>query len=108
MPCEQTPQQLTPGPSGTQWSEVSFHEPPNTMSHLFQAQVNPSTCQPETEVAPTQSMEEPFACPTTPASIIIIDNTPVGSSTPTLEIPPIALNPTMRLGRNLRTCNQPS
>ncbi|MBW0471659.1 hypothetical protein O181_011374 [Austropuccinia psidii MF-1] len=54
--------------------------PPNTMSHLFQPQVkpqNPLTCEPEPEVAPTQSMEEPFACPATPTSIIIIDNMPV-------------------------------
>ncbi|MBW0505395.1 hypothetical protein O181_045110 [Austropuccinia psidii MF-1] len=35
------------------------------------------TCEPEPEVAPTQSMEEPFACPTPPHSIITIDNTPV-------------------------------
>ncbi|MBW0481124.1 hypothetical protein O181_020839 [Austropuccinia psidii MF-1] len=33
----------------------------------------------EPEVAPTQSTEEPFARPATPCSIIIIDNTPVGS-----------------------------
>ncbi|MBW0516310.1 hypothetical protein O181_056025 [Austropuccinia psidii MF-1] len=33
------------------------------------------TREPEPEVAPTQFMEEPFACPSTPRSIIIIDNT---------------------------------
>ncbi|MBW0546353.1 hypothetical protein O181_086068 [Austropuccinia psidii MF-1] len=33
-----------------------------------------STCQPEPQVAPMKSTEEPFACPATPASIIIINN----------------------------------
>ncbi|MBW0541419.1 hypothetical protein O181_081134 [Austropuccinia psidii MF-1] len=37
------------------------------------------TYEPEPEVALTQSTEEPFACPTTPRSVIIIDNMPVGS-----------------------------
>ncbi|MBW0574887.1 hypothetical protein O181_114602 [Austropuccinia psidii MF-1] len=70
-----------------------------------------ATRKPTPEVAPTQSMEEPFACPTTPRLIIIIGNTPVGSpppispaptpppSTPTpvpsRDLPPIAAkNPT--------------
>ncbi|MBW0472850.1 hypothetical protein O181_012565 [Austropuccinia psidii MF-1] len=44
------------------------------------------TCEPEPEVAPTQSMEEPFVCPATPAFVIIIDNTPVGS-------PPVPSSP---------------
>ncbi|MBW0470428.1 hypothetical protein O181_010143 [Austropuccinia psidii MF-1] len=34
---------------------------------------------PKSEVAPTQSSEEPFACPATPRSVIIIENFPVGS-----------------------------
>ncbi|MBW0482954.1 hypothetical protein O181_022669 [Austropuccinia psidii MF-1] len=38
-----------------------------------------TTREPEPEVAPTQSTEEPFALPETPRSIIIIDNMPVGS-----------------------------
>ncbi|MBW0484466.1 hypothetical protein O181_024181 [Austropuccinia psidii MF-1] len=65
LPHEQTLQQLTPGPSGTQWSEDLFHgkqpkfhlistfdssdltvppfvEPPKWMSHLFLARVHPS------------------------------------------------------------------
>ncbi|MBW0523464.1 hypothetical protein O181_063179, partial [Austropuccinia psidii MF-1] len=71
------------------------------------------TCEPEPEVAPTQSMEEPFgksqihffnssqlflsrACPATPRSVIIINNMPIQSpltpppSTPTPDLPPIA------------------
>ncbi|MBW0494325.1 hypothetical protein O181_034040 [Austropuccinia psidii MF-1] len=86
------------------------------------------THEPKREVDPAQSMEEHFARCTTPPSVIIIDNMPVGSpplpvvpppSTPTQEIPPISpKNPTtsfppgqapfnhkMRLGRNLRTCD---
>ncbi|MBW0524938.1 hypothetical protein O181_064653 [Austropuccinia psidii MF-1] len=42
------------------------------------------TCEPEPEVAPTQSMEEPFDFPATPCSIIIIDNTPIGLPPPQL------------------------
>ncbi|MBW0519077.1 hypothetical protein O181_058792 [Austropuccinia psidii MF-1] len=81
-----------------------------------------STREPEPEVAPTQSKEEAFACPATPHSVIIIDNTPVGSHScpppPLLpqflpwrsQQPPHAqrkapLIPTMRLGRNLPTCD---
>ncbi|MBW0546159.1 hypothetical protein O181_085874 [Austropuccinia psidii MF-1] len=45
-------------------------------------------CEPEPEVAPTQSMEEPFACPTPPHSAIIIDDTPVGSPPPLSPFPP--------------------
>ncbi|MBW0522805.1 hypothetical protein O181_062520 [Austropuccinia psidii MF-1] len=53
------------------------------------------TCRPEPEVAVMQSMEEPFACPATPTSIIIINDMPFGAPTPppsppTLEIPPSA------------------
>ncbi|MBW0505416.1 hypothetical protein O181_045131 [Austropuccinia psidii MF-1] len=43
-----------------------------------------ATHEPEPDVAPTQSMEEPFARPATPRSIIIIDDTPFGSSLPFL------------------------
>ncbi|MBW0466228.1 hypothetical protein O181_005943 [Austropuccinia psidii MF-1] len=42
------------------------------------------TLEPEPEVAPTQSIEELFACPATPRLIIIIDNTPFGSPLPFL------------------------
>ncbi|MBW0560115.1 hypothetical protein O181_099830 [Austropuccinia psidii MF-1] len=45
------------------------------------------TCEPEPEVAPTQSTEENFACPATPCSIIIFDNTSVSSPIPSPEIP---------------------
>ncbi|MBW0478619.1 hypothetical protein O181_018334 [Austropuccinia psidii MF-1] len=45
------------------------------------------TREPEPEVAPTQSTEEHLACPATPCSVIIIDNTPVGSPIPSPEIP---------------------
>ncbi|MBW0555431.1 hypothetical protein O181_095146 [Austropuccinia psidii MF-1] len=37
------------------------------------------TCEPEPEVALMQSTEEPFACLTTPRSIIIINDTPLGA-----------------------------
>ncbi|MBW0558559.1 hypothetical protein O181_098274 [Austropuccinia psidii MF-1] len=47
-------------------------------------------CGPEPKVAPRKSLEEPFDFPTTPHLVIISDNTPVGSSTPTLEIPAIS------------------
>ncbi|MBW0487243.1 hypothetical protein O181_026958 [Austropuccinia psidii MF-1] len=110
LPCEQTPQQPTPGPSGTQWLEDLFgsKQPKfNLISTLDSSEltvppfVEPSqtdeppipglspssepyedvlTCEPEPEVALTQSMEEPFAYPTPPLSLIIIDDMPVGSS----------------------------
>ncbi|MBW0548910.1 hypothetical protein O181_088625 [Austropuccinia psidii MF-1] len=75
------------------------------------------TCEPEPEVAPTQSMEEPVAHPATPTSVIIIDDAPVGSLPPLLprrsqKSPPpwrqATLIPTMRLARNLGSCNQTS
>ncbi|MBW0564055.1 hypothetical protein O181_103770 [Austropuccinia psidii MF-1] len=43
------------------------------------------TCEPEPEVAPTQSTEESFARRATPRLIIIVDDTPVGSPLP---VPP--------------------
>ncbi|MBW0537756.1 hypothetical protein O181_077471 [Austropuccinia psidii MF-1] len=86
LPREQTPRQPTPGPSGTQWSEELFREPSRTEeppipgpSPLSQPPEDDTTCEPKPEVAPTQSTEEPFARPATPRSIIIINNTPVGS-----------------------------
>ncbi|MBW0593488.1 hypothetical protein O181_133203 [Austropuccinia psidii MF-1] len=67
LPCEQTPRQPTPGPSGTQWSEELFREPSRTKeppipgpSPSSQPPEDNTTCEPEPEVAPTQSMEEPF------------------------------------------------
>ncbi|MBW0524978.1 hypothetical protein O181_064693 [Austropuccinia psidii MF-1] len=96
------------------------------------------THEPEAEVAPTQSMEEPFdksslhffyssqlflTPPSTISSsshytpsVIIIDDTPIGSPLPfppRIQPPPPAqhqapLNSMMRLGRNLWTFDQPS
>ncbi|MBW0509543.1 hypothetical protein O181_049258 [Austropuccinia psidii MF-1] len=53
LPHEQTSQQLTPGPSGTQWSEDLFGSPSSEPHEHI------PTHEPEPEVAPTQSMEEP-------------------------------------------------
>ncbi|MBW0506920.1 hypothetical protein O181_046635 [Austropuccinia psidii MF-1] len=80
----------TPGPSGTLWSkDLSPGEQPKPSQHDEPPIPGPSTSskppeevptrEPEPEVAPTQSTEDPFACPTTPHSVIIIDNTPVRS-----------------------------
>ncbi|MBW0471420.1 hypothetical protein O181_011135 [Austropuccinia psidii MF-1] len=125
LPCtsyKQAPQKPTPG---MQWLEDLFHKPSKHNeppipgpSQASEPHEDPLACEPEPEVAPMQSTEENFACPATPASIIIINNTPIRSPPPP-EIPPIApenttacspwrqapLNPTMRLGRNLRNCN---
>ncbi|MBW0510240.1 hypothetical protein O181_049955 [Austropuccinia psidii MF-1] len=67
MPCEQTLQQPTPGPSGIRWLEDLFCQP---SQHDWPPITGPSpsseppedvpTHEPEPEVAPTQSMEEPF------------------------------------------------
>ncbi|MBW0579137.1 hypothetical protein O181_118852, partial [Austropuccinia psidii MF-1] len=101
------------------------HEPPIPgPSPSYKPPEDVPTHEPEPEVAPTQSMEEPFGksqlhffnssqlfltplCPATPCSVIIINNTPVRSpppistsptpppSTPTPGLPPIAAkNPT--------------
>ncbi|MBW0489591.1 hypothetical protein O181_029306 [Austropuccinia psidii MF-1] len=135
IPCEKTPQQLTPGPSAMQWSEDLFCNKQQAITFLiltFDSSgltlppfVEPSqhneppipgpiqcsepqvpshedalTHEPEPEEAPTQSTEEPFLLFSTfpHPSVIIIDNTPIGSppaSTPSPEIPPIAsMNPT--------------
>ncbi|MBW0537659.1 hypothetical protein O181_077374 [Austropuccinia psidii MF-1] len=63
------------------------------------------------EGAPTQSMEEPFTCPAPPNSVIITNDTPVGSPRRSLPFPPRTQPPppliaTMRLTRNSLTCNQ--
>ncbi|MBW0526779.1 hypothetical protein O181_066494 [Austropuccinia psidii MF-1] len=67
LPCKQTPRQPTPGPSGTQWSEELFGKPSPTkeppipgLSPSSQPPEDNTTCEPEPEVAPTQSMEEPL------------------------------------------------
>ncbi|MBW0547440.1 hypothetical protein O181_087155 [Austropuccinia psidii MF-1] len=89
LPHQQTPQQPTPGPSGTQWSEELFCEPSRTTeppisgpSPSSQPPEDNMTCEPEPEVAPAQTMEEHFAPPATPCSIIIIGDTPVGYPPP--------------------------
>ncbi|MBW0550623.1 hypothetical protein O181_090338 [Austropuccinia psidii MF-1] len=103
LPCEQTPRQPIPVPSGTRWLEELLREPSWTKEPPIPAP-SPSceppedvpTHEPEPEVAPMQSMEEPFGKSpllflhsyqlfltfslTISSSIIIIDNTPVGSS----------------------------
>ncbi|MBW0527084.1 hypothetical protein O181_066799 [Austropuccinia psidii MF-1] len=67
LPCEQTLRQPIPGPSGTQWSEDLFREPSQTdeppipgPSPSSKPHEDVPTHEPEPEVAPTQSMEEPF------------------------------------------------
>ncbi|MBW0523267.1 hypothetical protein O181_062982 [Austropuccinia psidii MF-1] len=117
LPCKQTPRQPTPGPSGTRWLEDLFcgKEPKFHLISTFGSSeltlppfVEPSqtneppipcpspsskphedilTCDPEPEVALTQSMEEPFVPPRTP--------------------PPPPLIPTMRLSRNSLTYDRP-
>ncbi|MBW0479340.1 hypothetical protein O181_019055 [Austropuccinia psidii MF-1] len=119
FPCKQTPRQPTPGLSGTQWSEELFRKPYQTKeppipgpSPSSQPCEDDTTSEPEPEVAPTQSMEEPFAHPANLRSITIIDDTPVGSppsshlvspSSPWCKAP---LIPTMTLTRNLPTYNR--
>ncbi|MBW0483524.1 hypothetical protein O181_023239 [Austropuccinia psidii MF-1] len=113
MPREQTPQQPSPGPSGTQWSEDLFREPPIPgLGPSSQPPEHVATHEPEPEVAPTQSMEEPFGksqphffnssqlflTPPLPISSILPPISPALTpppSTPTPDLPPIsAENPT--------------
>ncbi|MBW0575949.1 hypothetical protein O181_115664, partial [Austropuccinia psidii MF-1] len=67
FPREQTPPQPTPGPSGTQWSEELFREPSRIKelpipgpSPSSQPPEDNTTREPQPEVAPTLSTEEPF------------------------------------------------
>ncbi|MBW0545639.1 hypothetical protein O181_085354 [Austropuccinia psidii MF-1] len=76
LPHKQSLRQPTPGPSGTQWSEdLLCSKPPKTPipgpSPSSKPHEDVPTCEPEPEVAPTQSMEEPFALPT-PSSPLTI------------------------------------
>ncbi|MBW0517870.1 hypothetical protein O181_057585 [Austropuccinia psidii MF-1] len=105
MPCEQTLWQPTPEPSQN-------HEPPIPgPSPSSKPCEDVETRDPEPEVAPTHSMEEPCACPTATRLVIIIDDTPFAfpppfspspsppPATPTLvpspDLPPIDTeNPT--------------
>ncbi|MBW0545710.1 hypothetical protein O181_085425, partial [Austropuccinia psidii MF-1] len=108
LPCEQTPQQPTPGPSGTQWLEELFRKPSQTKeppipgpSSSSQPPEDVPTCEPEPEVAPTQSTEEPFARPSTPHWIIIIDDMPVRSPPP-VQSPSHSHNDTCQEFTNLQ------
>ncbi|MBW0572762.1 hypothetical protein O181_112477, partial [Austropuccinia psidii MF-1] len=67
LACKQTLWQRTPGPSGTQWSDELFRKPSQTKeppipgpSPLSQPPEDNTTREPEPEVAPTQSTEEPY------------------------------------------------
>ncbi|MBW0592939.1 hypothetical protein O181_132654, partial [Austropuccinia psidii MF-1] len=67
LPREQTPRQPTPGPSGTRWSEDLFREasqhdepPIPGPSPSSEPPEDIATREPQPEVAPTQSTEEPF------------------------------------------------
>ncbi|MBW0569006.1 hypothetical protein O181_108721 [Austropuccinia psidii MF-1] len=118
MPWEQSLLQATPGLSGSQWLEELFPKPSQHDEPPIPGPSQPSepheyplTGEPELELDPMQSMEEPFDCPAKTTSVIIIDNMPVGSPLPFLLLwrsllftprtqPPRPLNPTMRLCRN--------
>ncbi|MBW0512500.1 hypothetical protein O181_052215 [Austropuccinia psidii MF-1] len=94
-PWDSNAKQPTPGPrtySATlpPFVETCQHDEPPIpgLSPSSEAPEDIATCEPEPEVASTQSMEEPFACPATPRSLIIINDTPIGSP------PPISPTPT--------------
>ncbi|MBW0534049.1 hypothetical protein O181_073764 [Austropuccinia psidii MF-1] len=70
LPHEQTPRQPTPGLGGTQWAEELFCKPSQTKqppipgpSPSSQPPEDVTTLEPEPEVAPMQSTEEPFEIP---------------------------------------------
>ncbi|MBW0480322.1 hypothetical protein O181_020037 [Austropuccinia psidii MF-1] len=102
--------------SGTQWLEDLFREPSQTNeppiprpSPSSKPHEDVPTGEPELEVAPTQSMEEPFAHPAPPPSVIMVDNMPVRSPSihsfprdPQHQAPLIS---TMSLARNSLTCD---
>ncbi|MBW0523953.1 hypothetical protein O181_063668 [Austropuccinia psidii MF-1] len=79
MPCKQTPWQPTPGPSGTRWSEDLSHEP---SQHNVPPIPGPSPSSKPPGDVPTSLLPSSPACPATPHSVIIIDNTPVGAPCP--------------------------
>ncbi|MBW0487170.1 hypothetical protein O181_026885 [Austropuccinia psidii MF-1] len=72
MPCEQTLQQPTPGPSGTQWLEDLSREPSQHNEPPIPGP-SPSSKPPEDDLT---------SCPATPRSMIIIDDKPFGSALP--------------------------
>ncbi|MBW0486505.1 hypothetical protein O181_026220 [Austropuccinia psidii MF-1] len=72
LPREKTLRQFTLGLSGTRWPEELFRKPSQTKeppipgpSPSSQPPEDVLTREPEPEVAPTQSTEEPFAHPAT-------------------------------------------
>ncbi|MBW0514293.1 hypothetical protein O181_054008 [Austropuccinia psidii MF-1] len=94
MPREQTLRQPTPGPSGTRWLEDSsckpsqHDEPPIPgPSPSSKPPEDVSTCEPEPEVAQTQSMEESFVPPRTPPPPPLIPTIMLARNLPTLMIP---------------------
>ncbi|MBW0475542.1 hypothetical protein O181_015257 [Austropuccinia psidii MF-1] len=110
IPClhwEQTPQQLTPGPSGTQLLEdlLRGKQTKLHLSYMFDSSeltlppfVEPSQTNEPPIPGPSPSSKPhediPTSCPTPPHSVII-DNTAVRSPTPTpsLHVPPPSLVP---------------
>ncbi|MBW0507031.1 hypothetical protein O181_046746 [Austropuccinia psidii MF-1] len=128
LPCEHTPQQLTPGLSGTQWLEDLFRgkQPKFHLIYMFDSSEltvppfgepyqtdespvpdpSPSskphedvlTHEPEPEVPPTQSMKEPFNP---------LHSYPGSLPVPLRTPPPPPLIPMMRLTSNLPIYNQP-
>ncbi|MBW0532072.1 hypothetical protein O181_071787 [Austropuccinia psidii MF-1] len=123
LPCKQTPWQATPRLSGTQWSEDLFRCP----SQPSEPHEDAFTCEPEPDVAPTQSTEEPFSKSPLhvfyPSQLYLTPPLPISSLSGytrlhnhhqqyahliplpwrSRQLPPLI--PTMRLGRNLCTCN---
>ncbi|MBW0533793.1 hypothetical protein O181_073508 [Austropuccinia psidii MF-1] len=116
MPCKQTPCQPTPGPSGTQWSEDLSRNPPSTMRYLFLARVHPLNHlrtfplvsqslrwlqrKPQRNLLVSHHfsfftpinfslplLQAPPARPTTPRSVIIINDTPIQSPPPSTTTP---------------------
>ncbi|MBW0545400.1 hypothetical protein O181_085115 [Austropuccinia psidii MF-1] len=70
-------------------AQVAANEPPQHNESTIPGQPsephkNALTCEPEPEVAPMKSREAPFACPATPASVIIINDMPIISPLPPL------------------------
>ncbi|MBW0567531.1 hypothetical protein O181_107246 [Austropuccinia psidii MF-1] len=87
FPHKQTPRQPTPEPS-------QMDEPPIPgLVPSSKPHEDIPTCEPESEVAPKQSMEEAFAFPNTPHSVITIDNMPVGSLPPSAPKNPTNSSP---------------
>ncbi|MBW0549106.1 hypothetical protein O181_088821 [Austropuccinia psidii MF-1] len=78
MSCHQwdsNAKQPTPGPSGTLLSDKFFREPPIPgPSPSSQPPEDVMTCEPEPEVAPTQSMEELFVPPRTPTPPLLVQS----------------------------------